>query len=391
MPCPSRSRGRRRWVFPLVASSGVIAVGLVMGEVVIRVFDLGPQFSPVSRKLFRVSDNVILKYEHLPGARAGDQIINRDGNRGRELPQAKSPGTFRIACMGDSITFGFGVGEDQTYAWRLEEILNRYLGTDKRRFEVLNFGVTGYNARQSVEALRARALAYDPDLVIYEYCLNDPEQYSREFDRLTADLTNAHLNYIECKIYNPSRIASRSRLYLLTRYVWESTTYLGKTTGLRGARIPFSFTSMHDYVRHYTRIHLDKEKWTIVSRCLASMGELAARRDLPIYVVIFPVFKHLGDYQVEDLHRQVAREARSHSLPVIDLLDDYQRLLKLRGATFFVDSIHPDAAGHTYAALVMLRTFLADGVLPVRDGDLSRLLAPDEPYRELARLLMRPE
>ena len=55
--------------------------------------------------------------------------------------------------MGDSVTCGYGVREEETFPWHLEELLNRYFGTDELSFEVINFGVIGYNLRQGVEAL----------------------------------------------------------------------------------------------------------------------------------------------------------------------------------------------------------------------------------------------
>jgi hypothetical protein len=40
---------------------------------------------------------------------------NSAGFRGRELTEAKPPGVFRVAVIGDSITMGSGVREDDTY------------------------------------------------------------------------------------------------------------------------------------------------------------------------------------------------------------------------------------------------------------------------------------
>ena len=40
---------------------------------------------------------------------------------------------------------------------------------------MLNFGVPGYNLDQEIEALRAKALAFSPDLVVVAFCLNDLE------------------------------------------------------------------------------------------------------------------------------------------------------------------------------------------------------------------------
>src|SRR3954471_226180 len=41
--------------------------------------------------------------------------LNSDGFRGEEMSNARAPGIVRIACLGDSWTFGMPVGQEQTY------------------------------------------------------------------------------------------------------------------------------------------------------------------------------------------------------------------------------------------------------------------------------------
>src|SRR5262249_38248563 len=48
----------------------------------------------------------------------------------------------RIVCFGDSITFGYGAGDDETYAFRLGRLL------EARNVEVVNAGVTGFTSHQ---------------------------------------------------------------------------------------------------------------------------------------------------------------------------------------------------------------------------------------------------
>ena len=81
----------------------------------------------------------------------------------------------RVAVLGDSIAFGYWVSDEQGFARQLEELLGATVGANGDRIEVLNFGVPGYNLEQEIEALRSKALAYSPDLVIVLFCLNDLE------------------------------------------------------------------------------------------------------------------------------------------------------------------------------------------------------------------------
>ena len=47
-----------------------------------------------------------------------------------------------------------------------------------QKFEVLNFGVIGYNTAQEYARLRNRAIKFRPSLVVVYYVFNDPEIYT---------------------------------------------------------------------------------------------------------------------------------------------------------------------------------------------------------------------
>jgi lysophospholipase L1-like esterase len=76
-----------------------------------------------------------------------------------------------IAVIGDSHTYSIEMS-NHAYGFpaRLEHALNAEPG---EQFTVLNFGVPGYNTVQELEVLRAKALRFEPDLIILQYCIND--------------------------------------------------------------------------------------------------------------------------------------------------------------------------------------------------------------------------
>ena len=88
---------------------------------------------------------------------------NSLGFRGREWAPAKAAGTLRIALLGDSHAFGYGVAFEQTLSDRLEKRLQRRLA---RPVEVLNFGVNGYLLTQQLAVLETKVLPLSPDLVL---------------------------------------------------------------------------------------------------------------------------------------------------------------------------------------------------------------------------------
>lgn len=89
---------------------------------------------------------------------------NRQGFRNSEFSAKPAAGTYRIVCLGDSITFGWGMDEKLSYPRVLERYLNTQPGA-KIRVEVINAGVPGYDLEQITLYLSKKILSLKPDLV----------------------------------------------------------------------------------------------------------------------------------------------------------------------------------------------------------------------------------
>lgn len=97
--------------------------------------------------------------------------FNSFGYRDREFSVRKEKGTFRVVCIGDSVTFGFPVQKDNTYPKALERLLQKRFPSMKT--EVLNLGVPGYTSYQGLELFKKEVLMLEPDAVVVYYGLND--------------------------------------------------------------------------------------------------------------------------------------------------------------------------------------------------------------------------
>ncbi|MDP8298565.1 MAG: SGNH/GDSL hydrolase family protein [Candidatus Tantalella remota] len=96
---------------------------------------------------------------------------NSAGFRGDEdVILSPGDGAFRILFIGDSFTFGWGVSDEETYAYRLSESLKK-LYPDKN-IEMLNAAVYGYDIVQYREVLK-RYLQYSPDVIFLGFCLEN--------------------------------------------------------------------------------------------------------------------------------------------------------------------------------------------------------------------------
>ncbi|MFM8411015.1 MAG: SGNH/GDSL hydrolase family protein [Alphaproteobacteria bacterium] len=153
-----------------------VLVSLLVAEGVARLV-VPPSNPSAVESVFEATDAPGVNYVLIPGfegtAFNADLKTNSLGFRGPEWSREKAPGTFRIAFLGDSHAFGFGVSFDRT----MGELLSRSLArTLDRPVEVLNFAVSGYNSFQEAGVLEHFALRFHPDLVVIVPSSNDADK-----------------------------------------------------------------------------------------------------------------------------------------------------------------------------------------------------------------------
>ena len=172
-------------VFGMLAATALLETG-------VRLLGLAPRIDPIvldrPYATFISSPNPILRYVPKPGADG----ISAYGLRDFDYPLAKPDGTYRILVLGDSIAFGYCnptefIARDDTFPKVLERRLNDPPLPGIERVEVINLSVSGYDTAQEVEFLRVKGLAFDPDLVLVAYCLNDAEESSTELEGFRED------------------------------------------------------------------------------------------------------------------------------------------------------------------------------------------------------------
>jgi hypothetical protein len=112
--------------------------------------------------------------------------LNSAGFRDEERASAPPKGVFRIACLGDSFTFGQGVKAADVFTSRLQAALNER-SRGRPKFEVLNFGVCGYSTRQERVLFELKASKYRPEVVLLTMVDNDNLSYQDEQTLKLAD------------------------------------------------------------------------------------------------------------------------------------------------------------------------------------------------------------
>jgi tetratricopeptide (TPR) repeat protein len=124
-----------------------------------------------------------------PGYTDANCTINAQGFRGPLLPATQEG--LMICALGDSVPFGYGVGDDATYPAKLEQLMSQA----GLAVKVLNAGVPSYNLRQSLDRYFEDVRpSYKPKVVIV-HAANDMSLLTHYRDRWRPELTWASIRY----------------------------------------------------------------------------------------------------------------------------------------------------------------------------------------------------
>ncbi len=143
----------------------------VLGVSVMRINKENVSFSPTQELPhfyeWKPYEEIVHERDWLPKTVIAN--TNSDGLIGsEEYPLKKPEGTLRIIALGDSFTEGPFVEADQTYPAQLEKMLNQSNSCPQiKHYEVLNFGVGGYDIEYSAHRFMTKGLKYRPDLTLW--------------------------------------------------------------------------------------------------------------------------------------------------------------------------------------------------------------------------------
>ena len=262
-----------------------------------------------------------LIYTYTPG-KCG---ANSHGYRDVEHAFEKPAGVFRLVLIGDSVAEGRDVDADSSFGRVLERELNaRHDG----RYEVILLARLGYSTSQEIVLLEEEAFRYQPDLVVWSYCLNDPAH--PVYHNANGDLGRYY--------YHP-----RSHLIALA----QAAAFRAKQKWRR-RNCPNEF---HAFVHCAF--------WPEVEANLARIGDDCRRERVPLVFVIHPIFEKdaaFENYSLRNVHAQLADAARAQGFDVVDLRDAFQEYpaaaLKLDNRRYY-DPWHMSALGHRVTAATL--------------------------------------
>jgi lysophospholipase L1-like esterase len=252
--------------------------------------------------MFRSRDDDLRHFELKPNITvevAGREYRHNElGLRGPPIREPKPEGTYRIAVVGDSYTYGWGVAEDET----IPEQLHAKLIRDRAggALEVINGGVPAYDTGPELGLLRDVIAPVEPDLVVLVFQTND----ITTVDYFYLDDLNA---FYACALpvsYSTKHALSRSRLYHLLR---RGFTSFRSATGFEW---------------------FGEKEWPRTRDYLQQIVALLNRRHIPLLIANLPHFQigssvEFSDFGPPGFSRQsewVNQAARELGVPCVDIL-----------------------------------------------------------------------
>lgn len=286
--------GMRKILKSLILLSVSLLISLAVVEVAVRtVIDDGMQYDlemwKYAKQMKRVSASPGIGHEHQPGTSAhlmgADVSINSTGQRDRDFVSPKPTKTVRILMLGDSLTFGWGVPQDQTVPKRLEALLNA--SGNGRTYEVVNAGVGNYNLAMSANWMLERGMAFEPDLVVFNYFINDAEVTPR---RQGGGL--------------------REWSYAFTYFAGRFDSLLRRSLG--GT----------DWLEYYRALYSpESQGWAATKSHFRKLVEFSRGKGAPLVFVNYPELRTLAPYPFAKVSEAIAALPREHGVPYLDLLD----------------------------------------------------------------------
>ncbi len=344
--------------------------------------------------------------------KAGAQLfenerLNRHGFRGPGFTVKKPPGCYRVVCLGDSRTFGFGVSDySHTFCGRITRTI-RNQNMDAR-LEIINLGVLGYSSFQGKRLMDKFGWSLDPDLVVAWFGYNDvmffhlmdkeAAERGKLIRKMESWLNRLRLFQFMRKTGELMRRRSNEPIQVGQRIVRRVTPedYAANLRELaveaerRNSRLTLMNTPVRPgipMIMNPKLIRFENDKGRLCERLElqydlegfwlmdatefpgpeAKLDELMQRYpEFPIlHYFKYKFLKKNGDYDAArrelllsrelDTERRVISEyndrllsvAQDRQIPVIDLVSTFD---EIADASLFVDESHPNKAGHALIA-----------------------------------------
>jgi len=339
-----------------------VALAAILTEGAFKILDIREKKArhQIAGRISRVSEIPGVRFEMVPNITSvtpgfsGIVRINNLGFRGEDVSVEKPPGTYRIAVLGDSITFGRYLSGNSVYPRLLQHNMN---SSEKypRAVEVINASFSGRDTWEEMALLEHKVLPLRPDLVVLQICLNDHVRFPppEKGTAVGAFGDQAWWQY-------------SSFLYYLDRRVKGFRQYHVRVLKKLRLYQPTGREFLQDFFIDQREILNLESNWDEWSKALLGTRDLARDNGVDILFVLFPISHHFKKVPAETAPL-LSSLARDHDIPFIDMLGPF---VEGGGGNMYRDRLHPNSKGHRLVA-AEIEKYIASHFLPPQSPEAS--------------------
>jgi lysophospholipase L1-like esterase len=281
--------------------------------------------------------------------------INSLGFRGDDVAPEPRPGVPRILMLGDSITWGDYVRDEETYVRQTANALEATLGYP---VEAINAGVGDTGSQEQIDILEESGLQTHPDIVVLGFYLNDSRPaWGFSAELLERNWVRRHSLLVD-KVYEKFELWRWIQRQGADRFAWVDAQHRLDWKSDHAAFLELARLAQYDWGAAWV-----EDSWRTVDQELTRLEHDARRNGFRVATLTFPVRFQVYAETPEDSPQQTfAALAQKHGFSNLNLLPLY----KAHAAEdILFDQCHPTAAmNRTIGAAVA--DFLRDNVQQVR-------------------------
>ena len=257
--------------------------------------------------------------------------INEQGfrNPGKATPDAY----YRILCVGDSSTLGYGVDDEETYPARLNSFLHLLF---PKLIDVINAGTIGYTIDDELAYLREKGQRLKPDLVVLEIFFNDViEKVSRgrltqrDFRKKSFPYTPLKSLWLKSAVYQLLQGLSVQILVRLGRYFPENP-FDKVDLALNPEKYPDVWQSFDEQLKVFIKT---------VKNLNADLIVVISPDKYQLYEWGYPLYELKGVRAFQD---HIIRILREEAIEYVDLLPVFAERMKYDTALFVTDGLYDE-------------------------------------------------
>lgn len=283
--------------------------------------------------------------------------INSLGLRGAELPDGvPRQQQFRILFLGDSVTFGYRVRDDEPFPLVTGRQLNAR--GPERMVVALNAGVGGYSPWQEYGYLVREGLALDPDLVVVCFVLND---VTEKFSLVQFGGSELGFQLRHTVEGWGDRLAGWSHIFAFGSYLRDRVRF-----GARPAEKAREIEKLQVMDLLYDeKRELTDRAWDLTLENLDRIFDRCREEDIPAMLVVLPYAFQLQDPAAYGRPQAVLDDhAAGQGIDIVDLLPLMRRDMEQRRLgipAYFLDDNHLTPEGHRTVARLLAGEIEARG------------------------------